>query len=109
MYRARLRAVTCHRVVAQNPAQVGDFLSFAEMGASFEWWDLHRAVGVSHWEDAETAAAVARGQGKDWLAVVDLSRADGRTPWAYVGRRSHITVWAPPPVLLAAVVDYVQV
>jgi hypothetical protein len=36
VYRAGDPAITGYRGVANNPVQVGDFLSFVDLGASFE-------------------------------------------------------------------------
>lgn len=107
VYRSGARSLVCHRVVQNNPAQVGDFLTFLDSGIkNFDWWDIARAVGVSAWEDAEKAMALARRKGAPWVATLDLARADPRTPWAFTGSPGHITIWAPPVILQPAVVDY---
>lgn len=109
VYRAGDHAITCFRWVSQNPAQVGDFLNFLDAGVGFEWWDIHRAVGVSHWVDFEKAAAFARKKGFRWVAQVDLNQAHEKTPWAFTGRQGHVTIWAPALILIPAVVNYVEV
>lgn len=109
VYRASAWSIVCYRWVTQRPAGIGDFLSFSEAGTSFEWWDFPRAVGVSFWDDLEKAAALARRRDFPFLAELDLARMPGQTPWAFTGTPGHITVWAPPPLLVAAVVNYVEV
>jgi alkylation response protein AidB-like acyl-CoA dehydrogenase len=110
VYRVQARSIVCHRVVQNNPAQVGDFLTFLDTGIrNFDWWDIARAVGLSAWVDPEKAAALARRKGRRWIATVDLSRADPLTPWGFTGTSGHITIWAPAPILLPAVVDYTSV
>jgi hypothetical protein len=109
VYRAGDRPIVCYRGVANNPAQVGDFLTFADLGANFEWWDVPRAVGFSAWDGERKARALARRKNLPWVAMLDLAAADPLTPWAYTGTPGHVTVWAPALIALPAVVNYIQV
>ena len=108
LYRAGDWPIVCYRVVSQRPAQVGDFLSFADLGTTFEWWDFPRAVGVSCWTDLARAGALALKKGMAFVAELNLQHADPRLPWAQTGHRDHVTLWGPPPLLLQAVVTYVD-
>ena len=109
VYRAGDLSVPCYRGVRTNPAQVGDFLSYADTGAAFQWWRAHLANGVSAWEDIETADALAARANYPYLAQLDLSRVDEKLPWARVGRPGHVTIWGPPTLLLQGLVAYIQV
>jgi hypothetical protein len=109
VYRAGAWSVTCYRWVSQSPAPIGDFLSFMEAGTAYEWWDFPRAVGVSFWDDREKASALAKRKEFPLLAELDLARMPEQTPWAYTGASGHITVWGPAPLLVAAVVNYIEV
>jgi len=109
VYRAGDHAVRCFRGVRNQPAQVADFLTFADLAPQVEWWDLPRAVGVSAWTAQEKAAAVAYNRGLPLLAEIDLSRADGRVSWAMTGKKGHVTIWAPALILIPAVVNYIVV
>lgn len=84
-------------------------MSFSDAGVNFEWWDMPRAMGVSLWDNEEKAAALARRKGFVLLAEVDLARTHEKTQWAYTGAQGHITVWAPAPVLIGAVVNYLGI
>lgn len=106
VYRAGDRPVACYRGVSQNPAQIADFLTFADLDIRVDWWDMHRATGVSAWTDEEKARTIAHSKRLVWIARLDLGQADERTPWAFTGRRDHVTIWAPALVLIPAVVNY---
>ena len=109
VYRAGDHAVRCYRAASANPAQPTDFLSHMQLAEHFEWWDLHRAAGVSAWLDPKKAAALARRKGLPVLAEIDLARGDSRIPWAQTGHPEHVTIWAPPAIVLQAVVAYADV
>jgi hypothetical protein len=103
-------STVCYRAVRQNPAQVGDFLSYADTNASFQWWRAHLANGVSCWEDIDTADALAAKGGFPYLAQLDLIQIDPKLPWARTGNRpGHVSIWALPALLLQGVVTYIQV
>src|SRR6266540_5953487 len=105
VYRAGDRPMVCYRGVSSNPAQPSDFLSFADSGANFEWWDLHRAIGLSAWNRPEKAVALARRKALPWVVELDLSRAHEKTPWAATGRSGHITIWAPGLALIPSAIS----
>ena len=98
----------CWRAVGQEPADPTDFLSHMQLGSNIDWWQLHRAVGVSAWEDREKAAALATRQRYPLLARLDLSLGDPRLPWARTGSPGHVTLWAPPALFLEYIAGYEQ-
>lgn len=104
VFRADVFSVTCYRAVRNNPPTPQDFLSFADLGTRMDWWEAHRAVGVSFWEDEQKARVLARRKGFPFVAEIDVARTDPRTPWARTGTPGHVTIWASPPVLLQGVV-----
>jgi hypothetical protein len=108
VYQAGDRATVCYRAVRENPAPPTDFLSYLDLGSSFEWWDLHRAAGVSAWTDERKAAALAMQKGMPYLAVIDLARAEPKLRWAETGAQGHVTMWAPAPFILQAVISYAE-
>jgi hypothetical protein len=110
VYRAGQAPITCYRAVRQNPAQLVDFVSFAHLNTSIEWWDHYRAIGVSCFTEQDLAAAIfGPRKGFHFLAELDLSRGDPKMPWAQIGRSEHVTIWAPPPQVLQTVVRYVDI
>jgi hypothetical protein len=110
-YRAGDHAIVCYRAVRQNPAQLVDFVAFAHLATSYAWWDHHRAIGVSCFTDPDEAVATLGrpDKGYAYLAELDLSRMEPRTVWPPTGRQAHVTIWAPPPQLLQAVVQYADI
>ena len=108
VYAAGDYSVVCYRAVRERPAAPTDFLSHADLGTTFEWHLLHRAVGVSAWTDIGKATVLARRKGYPFLAALDLARADPRMPWAFTGAEGHVTIWAPGALILQAVVEYVD-
>jgi hypothetical protein len=109
VYRAGDVPIHCFRAVSANPAPPTDFLSHLQLAKSFDWWDIHRAAGVSAWLDPEKAVALARRRGLAVLAELDLSQTDGRLTWAQTGHEEHVTLWALPSVILQAVVGYADI
>jgi hypothetical protein len=109
VYQAGDLACVCYRAVRQDPAQPSEFVSYADLGAVFEWYQLHRAVGVSCWVDLEKATALGRRKRYPLLAEIDLARAEPRMPWAYTGTEDHVTIWAPGALILQALVQYVDI
>ena len=109
VYRAADYPIRCFRAVTASPAPPTDFLSHMQLAESIDWWDLHRAAGVSAWLNPQKVAALARRKGLPMIAEIDLSRADGRMPWAQTGHGEHVTIWATPGILLQAVVGYADV
>jgi hypothetical protein len=72
-------------------------------------WGIARDMlhsGVSVYELREDARSVAQTLPKigGWLAELDL-RADDLVTFARCGHGSQLTVWAPPQVLLDAVIS----
>ena len=82
-----------------------DFLSYAQARRNFRSEDFFRALGVSMWLDRNKAQAMARsGHLGTCVAEVDIRRDD--IYWAATNEsKKHVTVWAPPPVLLGCVLN----
>lgn len=93
------------RVVGNNPPKEDDFLAYAFAARSYPAKDFFRATGVSMFL---TKKAAERGQAKwglgNYIAELDL-RADDLVLWSKTGGYDHITVWAPPAVLLTYLVN----
>lgn len=109
VYRAGELSTRVYRAVRTNPAQPGDFYSYADQGASFPWWRSHLANGISAWEDLDTADALAARGNFPFLAEIDLALVDNKLPWARVGRPGHVTIWGIPPLLLQGITSYIPV
>lgn len=96
-----------------DPALIGDLHANAERGRKprgpeIRYPELHR--GVSAFErraDAERRARQFRRLG-GWIATLELDARTG-AELARWGGVSHLTLWAPPEMLLAAVVDVTPV
>jgi len=93
--------LTLYRLVRSDPPTLRDFLPPSpELAAQRHWPELLRA-GLSHFLRPEQAERVRR-QRVSRIARVDLERGQG----IYVARTGrtpgHVTVWAPPAVLLEA-------
>lgn len=100
---------TLFRVTSSCPPTSADFISYAQADRSFPNDQFFRALGVSFWTTAAKARKMARsGQLGHCYAEVDL-RAD---EWIYCAltneRTGHVSVWAPPRVLLKSVVNCVE-
>jgi hypothetical protein len=81
-----------------------DFQSYEVLGRPYDRRDFFKGVGVSMYRTRRRAIEVARhfelGRG---VAVLELRTAP--IVWARTGTRGHFTVWAPPEVLLRAVLQ----
>lgn len=107
VYRAETDSIVCYRGVRNAPAQPGDFVSFAESRASYQWWNEILAIGVSAWDTPRAAAAATRNR-FPYIATLDLAVAHPEVKWAATRTYGHVTLWAPAPVLLDSVVGYTQ-
>jgi len=81
-----------------------NFSSYEALGRSYRRRDYFRALGVSFFRTRQRAAAVGARFGHARAIVVADVRREG-VVWAETGGHQHITVWAPPEVLLACVVQ----
>lgn len=81
-----------------------DFRSYEALELAYDRRDFFRGTGVSMYTTASRAIAVARrfALGRA-VATLDLRREG--VVWSRTGTRGHITVWAPPELLLACVVQ----
>ena len=93
-----------YRIVRSCPPDLDDFRSYEVLGRPYSRRDFFKGVGVSMRRTREQAISVARryGHGRA-VATVDLRGAP--VAWARTGGRGHVTVWAPPEVLLQAVLQ----
>ena len=93
-----------YRIVERCPPTLDDFRSYEVLGRPYNRRDFFKGIGVSMHLTRERAIAIAWhynvGRG---VAEVDLR---GSTiAWARTGGRGHVTVWAPPELLLQGVVQ----
>ncbi len=93
-----------YRIVRRCPPTLEDFCSYEVLGRSYDRRDFFKGVGVSMHTSHRRAIAVARrfdlGRGVATLELRSVPIA-----WARTGTRGHVTVWAPPELLMRAVVQ----
>lgn len=93
-----------YRIVGHCPPRLEDVSSYEALGRQYDRRDFFRGTGISVYttrERAETSACrYSRGNA---IASLDLRR--GGVVWAETGGRDHITVWAPPELLLSVVLQ----
>ena len=95
-----------YRAVSDCPPTLDDFLSYEALGRSYNGRRYFRGIGVSFFRTRASAEnAVAHLRRATAVAACDL-RQPG-VVWAKTGGLEHVTVWAPPDVLLASVVECV--
>jgi len=109
IYRGTDLETTLFRVTETCPPGQSDFLSYVLAGRAFPPEGFFRALGVSLWLTEAKARKMARsGQLGRCYAEVDLR---GRAE-AYLSitnhKTGHVTVWAPPRLLLECVVRCVD-
>lgn len=87
------------RIVERCPPTLDDFRSYEALGRAYDRRDFFKGTGVSMHTSRERAIAVARrydlGRG-----VASLELRASPIVWARTGARGHVTVWAPPELLL---------
>jgi hypothetical protein len=94
-----------YRIVKRCPPVLDDFESYEARRTEYDRRDFFLGVGVSMYTARARAERVAqrfrRGRA---IAVLDLRGA--AIAWARTGRsRRHVTVWAPPDLLLGSVLQ----
>jgi len=93
-----------YRIVERCPPTLGDFRSYEALGRPYDRRAFFKGVGVSMHTTRERSEKVARRYRRGRrVATVDLRGAS--VAWARTGGRDHLTVWAPPELLLRAVVQ----
>lgn len=93
------------RVVGENPPTEVDFLSYEYAGRAYPAREFFRATGVSMHLTRKAAERAKRQWGLgDYIAELDVTGQEWIL-WAKTGGPDHISVWAPPPVLLHCVVN----
>lgn len=93
-----------YRIVKRCPPTLDDFRSYEELGIPYDRRDFFKGVGVSMHTTRERAIAVARRFGHGH-GIAALELRSTRSVWARTGARGHVTAWAPPGLLLEAVVQ----
>lgn len=75
------------------------------LGRRYNRRDFFKGVGVSMHTSRRRAISIARrfGHGR---GVATLELRSVPIAWARTGTRGHVTVWAPPELLLGAVVQF---
>lgn len=93
-----------YRIVERCPPTLDDFRSYEALGRPYDRRDFFKGVGVSVHTSHRRAIATARryGLGRG-VSALDL-RVDP-IAWARTGAQGHVTVWAPPELLLRSVVQ----
>ncbi len=93
-----------HRIVKRCPPTLEDFESYEALGRPYDRRDFFKGVGVSMHLSRDRAVTIARryGHGRG-VAALDLREAP--VAWAPTGAPGHVTVWAPPELLLRSVLQ----
>ena len=107
VYRAGDDPIVCYRATTNNPAQPGDFVPYAEMRGAYRWPDEIYAIGVSTFDTARAAVAATRAR-YPYVAKLDLATGNPDVKWARTRSHGHVTLWAPPSVLLDCVVEITE-
>ena len=96
-----------YRIVKRCPPTLDDFRSYEALGERYDQRDFFRGTGISLQVTPGRARAIARRyqRGKG-IATLDLRHSP--IAWAKTGGRQHVTVWAPPELLLESVVQCVD-
>ncbi|HLG09653.1 MAG TPA: hypothetical protein VI409_13370 [Gaiellaceae bacterium] len=93
-----------YRIVAGCPPDRDDFRSYEALNKPYNRRDFFKGVGVSMHTTRERSLATLRrfGSGRA-IATLDLRGQD--IAWARTGGASHVTVWAPPELLMRHVLQ----
>ena len=96
-----------YRIVKRCPPALDDFRSYESLGKPYNRRRFFRGIGVSMFKTAASARAIGRRYGHgNALAIVDLA-CDG-VVWSPTRGPDHVTVWAPPELLLSRVLQCVD-
>ena len=92
------------RIVERCPPTLDDFRSYEALGRVYDRRDFFKGIGVSMHVSHRRAVWIARrfGHGRG-VAALELRAVP--VVWARTGAPGHVTVWAPPELLLRAVVQ----
>ena len=93
-----------YRIVERCPPNLDDFRSYEALDKPYNRRDFFRGVGVSmHTTSERSLATMLRfGSGR---AIATLDLRGRHIAWARTGGTSHVTVWAPPELLIQHVVQ----
>jgi hypothetical protein len=97
--------IVLYRIVERCPPTLDDFRSYEELGRSYDRRDFILGIGVSMHTSRGRAIRIARrfGHGR---GTAELDLRASAIAWARTGASGrHVTVWAPPELLLEAVVQ----
>lgn len=93
-----------YRIVRRCPPTLDDFRSYEALGQQYDRKDYFKGAGVSMHTTSKRAMEIARYFRRgNAIATVDLRGT--AVVWAQTARRGHVTVWAPPELLLRCVVQ----
>jgi hypothetical protein len=93
-----------YRATAECPPTLDDFRSHESLGLPYPQSLFIRATGISVYRTRkELERSRVRFDLGPATAAMELHTAD--VAWTETGRRGHITVWAPPRLLLQRVVQ----
>ena len=93
-----------YRIVEKCPPCLRDFSSYEALGRTYNRRDFFRGTGLSVQISRERAIELARRFGLgSFIASLDLRIPD--VVWTESGRTGHVTVWAPPELLLKRVLQ----
>ena len=96
-----------YRIVKRCPPTLDDFRSYEALSERYDQRDFFRGTGLSMQTTPGRSRAIARRYRRgNGIATVDLSGFP--IVWAKTGGRQHVTVWAPPELLLQSVVQCVD-
>jgi hypothetical protein len=93
-----------YRVVERCPPTETDFLSYEALGKPYDRRDFFKGTGLSMHTTRKRSQRIAQTYGVgSAVAVLDLRHPS--IVWARTGGADHLTVWAPPEILLARVLE----
>ena len=92
------------RATSGCPPTLADFRSHKSLGLPYPPALFIRATGISAYR---TRAALERARRRFGLrpATVTLELRSADIAWAVSGRHGHLTIWAPPSLLLEKVIQ----
>ena len=93
-----------YRAVRACPPRIDDFLSYAQLGQPHGPRNHFRATGISDYLDRAALRAQTLRFGLP-EAVATLSIETPDIVWTRSDGKSHVTIWAPPSLLLERVVQ----
>ena len=97
--------VLLYRIVKRCPPVLRDFQSYEALRQRYDRRDYFLGVGISAYRSRKRAEAIAR-RFRRGSAIVVLDVRGTAIAWAQTGRsRGHVTIWAPPELLMESVLQ----